>query len=134
MLDRIDRDNSASFYHKIDIKYYILSLLLANSIYFILQRCTKDADTLLTIAKQINSQLASPIEDISSDVITRLSMTSQGCFAPLCAYLGGAVAQEALKAVTGKFSPLKQWVLIVVTVTKIHFDIFGNNNCYQYIP
>lgn len=39
-----------------------------------------------------------------------LAFTSQGCFAPLCAFLGGVVAQEVLKALTGKFMPLKQWV------------------------
>ena len=31
-------------------------------------------------------------------------------FAPLCAILGGVVAQEALKALTGKFTPIKQWL------------------------
>ena len=39
-----------------------------------------------------------------------LSHTAQGCFAPLCAFIGGVVAQEALKALTGKFTPLQQWV------------------------
>jgi len=39
-----------------------------------------------------------------------LSFTSQGCFSPLAAALGGVVGQEVLKALTGKYSPLKQWV------------------------
>jgi len=39
-----------------------------------------------------------------------LAFTARGCFAPLCAFLGGVVAQEALKALTGKFTPLNQWV------------------------
>jgi len=40
----------------------------------------------------------------------QLSYTARGSLAPLCAFMGGVVAQEALKALTGKFSPLSQWV------------------------
>lgn len=36
---------------------------------------------------------------------------SQGSLAPLTAALGGIASQEVLKAVTGKFSPLQQWVM-----------------------
>ena len=39
-----------------------------------------------------------------------MAFTSQGCFSPLAASLGGIVGQEVLKALTGKYSPLKQWV------------------------
>ena len=48
--------------------------------------------------------------EISEDTIRLLSYTCQGCFSPLCATVGGFVAQEALKAITGKFTPLNQWV------------------------
>lgn len=43
-------------------------------------------------------------------VVQCLSFTAQGRFAPMCAVIGGFVAQEGLKAVTGKFLPLNQWV------------------------
>ena len=36
------------------------------------------------------------------------SFQSQGVFNPLCAFLGGFVAQECIKAITGKFSPVHQ--------------------------
>lgn len=36
------------------------------------------------------------------------SFTSQGVFNPLCAFIGGFTAQEAIKAVTQKFSPTQQ--------------------------
>lgn len=39
-----------------------------------------------------------------------LSRTAQGFLAPLAAAVGGVASQEVLKAVTGKFSPLQQWV------------------------
>ena len=31
---------------------------------------------------------------------------------PLCAFLGGIVAQEIVKAITGKFSPIKQEIYL----------------------
>lgn len=39
-----------------------------------------------------------------------LSRTARGFLAPLAAAVGGVASQEVLKAVTGKFSPLQQWV------------------------
>lgn len=36
------------------------------------------------------------------------SFTAKGTFNPLCAFFGGFVAQEIVKAVTGKFSPTNQ--------------------------
>ena len=45
----------------------------------------------------------------------------------MCAALGGIVAQEGLKAITGKFTPLKQWVcksLSLITVDKtLHHEL-----------
>ena len=40
--------------------------------------------------------------------VKKFAMTAQGVFAPLCAFLGGIVAQEAIKAVTQKFTPISQ--------------------------
>jgi len=36
--------------------------------------------------------------------------TSESKFPPLCAILGGVVAQETIKSVTNKFSPFQQWL------------------------
>lgn len=36
------------------------------------------------------------------------ALTSRGVFNPLCAFFGGFTAQEAVKAITGKFSPTYQ--------------------------
>jgi hypothetical protein len=33
-------------------------------------------------------------------------MTAQGVFNPLCAFQGGVIAQECVKAITGKYSPI----------------------------
>jgi hypothetical protein len=33
----------------------------------------------------------------------------KGSFAPMCAYIGGIVSQEIIKAITQKFSPIHQY-------------------------
>jgi len=50
------------------------------------------------------------IDKLDRSCLQYLAYTARGCFAPLCAFLGGVVAQEALKALTGKFTPVNQWV------------------------
>lgn len=47
---------------------------------------------------------------VNEDVVKWLSRTAQGFLPPLAAAVGGVASQEVLKAVTGKFSPLQQWV------------------------
>lgn len=39
-----------------------------------------------------------------------VSRCARGCLPPLAAAVGGIASQEVLKALTGKFSPLQQWV------------------------
>lgn len=55
-----------------------------------------------------------------------LSRTAQGFLAPLAAAVGGVASQEVLKAVTGKFSPLQQWVRLV-WLLYLDFDGDGIN-------
>ena len=50
------------------------------------------------------------VEKIDKELFTTLSYSSRGLLPPLAAAVGGFVAQEVLKALTGKFTPLKQWV------------------------
>ena len=57
-----------------------------------------------------------------------LSRTAQGFLAPLAAVLGGVASQEVLKAVTGKFSPLQQWVRMFL-VLDLYFDSHVTNVC-----
>ncbi len=54
----------------------------------------------------INNQ----VEVIDVKLMRRFCSASLGVFPPLTAALGGVVAQEALISLTGKFSPLHQWV------------------------
>ncbi|KAH0627077.1 hypothetical protein JD844_002460 [Phrynosoma platyrhinos] len=57
-------------------------------------------------------QDAEEMPQVNEDIVKWLSRMAQGSLAPLTAALGGVASQEVLKAVTGKFSPLQQWLYI----------------------
>jgi hypothetical protein len=40
-----------------------------------------------------------------------MAFTAQGSIVPLTSFMGGMVAQECLKAISGKYTPLNQWVI-----------------------
>ncbi|GAA5909138.1 E1 ubiquitin-activating protein UBA1 [Sporobolomyces salmoneus] len=70
-------------------------------------RNASDAATFVQLAKDIATQ--SKFEgDLDSAVLEELSFQSSGELAPINAVLGGFVAQEVLKACSGKFGPLYQ--------------------------
>ncbi|XP_043916928.1 ubiquitin-like modifier-activating enzyme 6 [Protopterus annectens] len=71
--------------------------------------CLQDAATLLKLAESVSDRLAKK-PSINPCLVKWLSRTAKGFLAPLAAASGGIVSQEALKAVTGKFSPLQQWL------------------------
>eukprot|EP01012_Entosiphon_sulcatum_P009048 TRINITY_DN14_c0_g1_i1.p1 TRINITY_DN14_c0_g1~~TRINITY_DN14_c0_g1_i1.p1 ORF type:complete len:998 (-),score=166.39 TRINITY_DN14_c0_g1_i1:338-3331(-) len=68
-----------------------------------------EAEEVLALVQQLKTAQNLGCE-IDCEVITDLSMSSTGNLNPLAALLGGMVAQEALKACSGKFSPLQQWL------------------------
>jgi molybdopterin/thiamine biosynthesis adenylyltransferase len=49
--------------------------------------------------------------DLDVKLVHDVAFASAGMFHPLCAFLGGSVAQEAQKALSGKFLPQQQWAL-----------------------
>uniref|UniRef100_A0A8V0XE73 E1 ubiquitin-activating enzyme n=1 Tax=Gallus gallus TaxID=9031 RepID=A0A8V0XE73_CHICK len=73
--------------------------------------CHQDAEEMLKIAISISETLENKPQ-VNGDVVKWLSRTAQGFLAPLAAAVGGVASQEVLKAVTGKFSPLQQWLYI----------------------
>ncbi|GAB1603006.1 ubiquitin-like modifier-activating enzyme 6 [Argonauta hians] len=83
-------------------------------------RCPEDAQLLLTKAKEISSSMPDQVE-LDENLLKSLSFTCRGSLPPLCAVLGGFMAQEVLKALTGKFTPLSQWFYVDVT------DVFAEN-------
>ncbi|XP_060103829.1 ubiquitin-like modifier-activating enzyme 6 [Heteronotia binoei] len=73
--------------------------------------CLQDAEEMLKIARALREKLESKPQ-VNEEIVRWLSKTAQGSLAPLTAALGGVASQEVLKAVTGKFSPLQQWLYL----------------------
>lgn len=79
-------------------------------------RNSEDAKELCNIAATLNQQqMKTKADKIDTELITLLSYTCRGLLTPLAAAMGGIVAQEVLKALTGKFTPLKQWLYLDAT-------------------
>ena len=72
-------------------------------------RNTDDAEQMVKMAGEVNSRYQL-VESVDVRLVRGLSWTAAGHFPPLATTIGGLVAQEALISLTGKFSPLRQWV------------------------
>ena len=68
-----------------------------------------DASEIMKIANSLNEQAADKAE-LDEKVIHELAYQAQGDLSSMAAFFGGLAAQEALKAVSGKFMPIKQWL------------------------
>lgn len=73
-----------------------------------------DAEILVAIAKSldvISSSTSLTLQvEVDDDLVTKLACTCSGNIIPITASIGGFVSQEVLKSITGKFTPLNQWV------------------------
>ena len=66
----------------------------------------EDATQVMQLAKSLNDQDA----ELDEKIIHELSFQARGDLSSMAAFFGGLAAQEALKAVSGKFMPIKQWL------------------------
>ena len=71
------------------------------------------------------SSCPSQVDKVDKELFATLSYSCRGLLPPLAAAVGGFVAQEVLKALTGKFTPLKQWVS-QLRIIEIARRLFGN--------
>ena len=68
-----------------------------------------DAGEVLKLAQEIAKQGDDGVE-LDEKIIKELSYQARGDLSPMAAFFGGLAAQEVLKAVSGKFHPIKQWL------------------------
>jgi ubiquitin-activating enzyme E1 len=68
------------------------------------------AEEVYALSCGLNEQikLVESMEDFR-EVVMQLSLCARGQLSPMCALLGGVVAQETIKACSGKFMPITQW-------------------------
>ncbi|ELU11611.1 hypothetical protein CAPTEDRAFT_162959 [Capitella teleta] len=69
-----------------------------------------DAEKFLALAQELNAQSATKQEQLDDKLMLLFAKTCAGNLAPMQAVIGGIAAQEVMKATTGKFSPLNQFL------------------------
>ncbi|XP_069873431.1 ubiquitin-like modifier-activating enzyme 1 isoform X2 [Dipodomys merriami] len=71
-----------------------------------------DAAELVALAQAVNAQVLPAVqqENLDEDLIRKLSYVASGDLAPMNAFIGGLAAQEVMKACSGKFMPIRQWL------------------------
>ncbi|KAF6719684.1 Ubiquitin-like modifier-activating enzyme 1 [Oryzias melastigma] len=71
-----------------------------------------DGEELLNLAKEVNSAQtgSAKVEELDEDLIKKVSFLAAGDLSPVNAFIGGVAAQEVMKACTGKFMPVMQWL------------------------
>ncbi|XP_074646538.1 ubiquitin-like modifier-activating enzyme 1 isoform X2 [Tubulanus polymorphus] len=74
-----------------------------------------DADTFIAVAKEVNSKSEAKVEELNEELLKKFSFTAAGDVCPVVAFIGGVTAQEVMKAVSGKFTPIQQF---------LYFDAF----------
>lgn len=73
---------------------------------------SEDAAEVVQLAKEIATAHPKVLgeSEVDAKVITELLYQARGDLPGMVAFYGGLVAQEALKACLGKFTPIKQWL------------------------
>ncbi|XP_063096462.1 ubiquitin-like modifier-activating enzyme 6 isoform X1 [Cavia porcellus] len=90
----------------------------------------QDTEELLRLATSISETLDDKPE-VDADIVRWLAWTAQGFLPPLAAAVGGVASQEVLKAVTGKFSPLCQWLYLEAADI---VESLGKPECEEFLP
>ena len=70
--------------------------------------CQPDADAFVALAKEVNDKYCKVTVD--EELIGTFAKVCSGDLGPMAASMGGIVAQEVMKATSGKFMPVKQWL------------------------
>eukprot|EP00048_Salpingoeca_helianthica_P014885 m.224042 g.224042 ORF g.224042 m.224042 type:complete len:1016 (-) comp16384_c0_seq1:92-3139(-) len=70
---------------------------------------TDDVKEFLAGAKTLNEELMHKVDNLDEKVLALLAAHASTSLAPMCAVIGGIVAQEVMKACSGKFSPIQQY-------------------------
>ncbi|XP_066554225.1 ubiquitin-like modifier-activating enzyme 1 [Amia ocellicauda] len=94
------------------IAFQALHQLLKETGHLPTPRAQAGAELLLAIAKELNkdSHPDTHVERLDESIVCKLALTAGGDLSPVNAFIGGLAAQEVMKACTGKFSPLVQWL------------------------
>ncbi|CDW52513.1 ubiquitin activating enzyme E1 [Trichuris trichiura] len=70
-----------------------------------------DAEQIVSMVEELNASALESlrVEKVDARLAKLLSFQALGNVAPITGFIGGLAAQEAMKALTGIFTPVKQW-------------------------
>ena len=83
-----------------------------------------DADVVVNLAKQFNSEVETEdgelinkqlVDAVDEKLVRLMAYGARGKLAPMASVVGSVVAQEALKAISGKFMPVRQFMVFDAT-------------------
>eukprot|EP00286_Rhodomonas_abbreviata_P025957 CAMPEP_0181313380 /NCGR_PEP_ID=MMETSP1101-20121128/14216_1 /TAXON_ID=46948 /ORGANISM="Rhodomonas abbreviata, Strain Caron Lab Isolate" /LENGTH=774 /DNA_ID=CAMNT_0023420327 /DNA_START=120 /DNA_END=2440 /DNA_ORIENTATION=+ len=69
------------------------------------------AAEVVRLAEEINKERGARVAAVDAKLIGLMASNARGDLSPMAAVLGGIAAQEVLKACSGKFRPIKQWMV-----------------------
>ncbi|XP_066919835.1 ubiquitin-like modifier-activating enzyme 1 [Clytia hemisphaerica] len=69
-----------------------------------------DGDKFIDIAKDLNSKAQSKVDELDEKLLRELASQATGDVCPMQAVMGSMAAQETMKACSGKFMPVMQWM------------------------
>lgn len=92
--------------------FHALHKFKASKGYFPRPANPDDAKEYIADAKALNDELMNKVDNIDEKVLAHLAAQASTCLAPMCAIIGGIVAQEVMKACSGKFSPIQQFLYL----------------------
>ncbi|XP_066961014.1 ubiquitin-like modifier-activating enzyme 1 isoform X2 [Macrobrachium rosenbergii] len=72
--------------------------------------CDDDANMFLNVFSDLNNASEAKVEEFDENLVKQFAKIAAGGLAPLDAFIGGIVAQEVMKACSGKFTPIHQWL------------------------
>jgi len=73
-------------------------------------RNKEDAESVLSLAKEVNTASAAKVDELDETLIKEFAYQATGDLCPMQAVIGGITAQEVMKACSGKFMPIRQFL------------------------
>jgi ubiquitin-activating enzyme E1 len=70
----------------------------------------EDADKFVEVAKEVNGNSQAKVQELSEKLFRQFAYVARGDLCPMQTVIGSFCAQEVMKACSGKFHPLVQWL------------------------
>jgi len=90
-----------------------------------------DADAFVALAREVNERSPAKQEELNEDLLRNFAYNAMGDLVPIQAVMGGITAQEVMKACSGKFTPIQQWLYFdaLECLPESADDVLTEENC-----